>query len=80
MQKILNAFQSVKVVLLRIAETGIALVGFIVVVYLLLGEDSGPYVISVITNISLFMSAVSSEAILGMVIIAALILFLRKKT
>ena len=80
MHKILSAFQSVKMVLLRVAETGLALIGFIVIVYLLLGEDSGPYVISVITNISLFMSAVSSEAILGIAIIAALVLFLRKKS
>ncbi len=80
MHKLLSAFQSVKMVLLRVAETGLALIGFIVIVYLLLGEDSGPYVISVITNISLFMSAVSSEAILGIAIIAALVLFLRKKS
>ena len=79
MQKILNALQSVKTVLLKVAETGLVLVGFIVIVYLLLGEDAGPYVISVITNISLFMSAVSSEAILGVAIIGALIFFLRKK-
>ena len=80
MQKILDALQSVKTVLLKVAETGLVLVGFIVIVYLLLGEDAGPYVISVITNISLFMSAVSSEAILGVAIIGALIFFLRKKT
>lgn len=80
MFKILNALQSAKSVLLRVAETGLALIGFIVVVYLLLGEDAGPYVLSVITNISLFMSAVTSEAILGIAIIVALVFFLRKKT
>ena len=80
MQKILNALQATKIVLLRVAETGLVLVGFIVIVYLLLGEDSGPYVISVIANLSLFVSAVSSEAILGVAILAALVLFLRKKT
>ena len=80
MLKILNALQFTKTVLLRVAETGLALIGFIVIVYLLLGEDSGPYVLSVVTNISLFMSAVSSEAILGVAIVTALLLFLRKKT
>jgi len=80
MHKILNALQSTKTVLLRVAETGLALIGFIVIVYLLLGEDSGPYVLSVVTNISLFMSAVSSEAILGVAIVTALLFFLRKKT
>lgn len=80
MQKILSALQATKIVLLRVAETGLVLVGFIVIVYLLLGEDSGPYVISVIANLSLFVSAVSSEAILGVAILAALVLFLRKKS
>lgn len=80
MQKILSALQATKTVLLRVAETGLVLVGFIVIVYLLLGEDSGPYVISVIANLSLFVSAVSSEAILGVAILAALVLFLRKKS
>lgn len=80
MNKFLGALQSIKTVMLRVAETGLALVGFIVIVYLLLGEDSGPYVISVVTNVGLFVSAVSSEAILGIVIIGALILFLRKKS
>ena len=80
MQKILSALQATKTVLLRVAETGLVLVGFIVIVYLLLGEDSGPYVISVIANLSLFVSAVSSEAILGVAILVALVLFLRKKS
>lgn len=80
MQKILSTLQATKTVLLRVAETGLVLVGFIVIVYLLLGEDSGPYVISVIANLSLFVSAVSSEAILGVAILAALVLFLRKKS
>lgn len=80
MNKFLGALQSIKTMMLRVAETGLALVGFIVIVYLLLGEDSGPYVISVVTNLALFVSAVTSEAILGIAIIAALVLFLRKKS
>ncbi len=80
MNKFLGTLQSIKTVMLRIAETGLALVGFIVIVYLLLGEDSGPFVISVVTNLVLFVSAVTSEAILGIAIIAALVFFLRKKS
>ncbi len=80
MLKILNALQSAKTVLFRVTETGLALIGFIVIVYLLLGEDAGPYVLSVVTNISLFMSAVSSEAILGIAIVVALFIFMRKKS
>ena len=79
MEKILGALNYVKLLFLRAIEAGLALIGVIVIVYLLLGEGSGPYVISVITNLSLFISAVSSEAILGLAILAGLFFFIRKK-
>jgi hypothetical protein len=79
MEKILGALNYVKILFLRAIEAGLALTGVIVVVYLLLGEGSGPYVVSVVTNLSLFVSAVSSEAILGLAILVGLFFFIRKK-
>jgi hypothetical protein len=79
MEKTLGALNYVKILSLRTIEAGLALIGVIVIVYLLLGEGSGPYVISVITNLGLFISAVSSEAILGLAILAGLFIFIRKK-
>ena len=80
MDKFMSNLQSVKMLFLKVAEAGLALVAFIVIVYLLLGAAAGPYVISVIANLSLFVGAVSSEAILGIAILAALVFFLRKKS
>ena len=51
----------------------------LILVYLLLGEDSGEYVISVITNISLFVSAVTPQAIVGAAIVLGLVSYLRSK-
>ena len=64
--------------LLRASELmGLVLV-VLVLVYLLLGEASGDYVVSVVTNVSLLVSAVTSQAIIGVVLIAAVVAYLRR--
>ena len=50
----------------------------LVLVYLLLGEASGDYVISVVTNASLLISAVTPQAIIGLALIAAVVAYLRR--
>ncbi|HAJ83253.1 MAG: hypothetical protein OSB16_04345 [Planktomarina sp.] len=76
MDKFLTQLRSV---LLRGAESmGLVLV-VLILVYLLLGEESGEYVISVITNISLFVSAVTPQAIVGAAIVLGLVSYLRSK-
>ena len=76
MDKLLAQLRSV---LLRGAESmGLVLV-VLILVYMLLGEDSGEYVISVITNISLFVSAVTPQAIVGAAIVLGLVSYLRSK-
>ena len=51
----------------------------LVLTYLLLGEDSGDYVISVVTNVSLFVSAVTPQAIVGVAIVVGVLAYLRSK-
>ena len=76
MDKFLTQLRSV---LLRGAESmGLVLV-VLILVYLLLGEESGEYVISVITNISLFVSAVTPQAIVGAAVVLGLVSYLRSK-
>jgi hypothetical protein len=48
-------------------------------VYLLLGAASGDYVVSVMANISLFISAVTPQAIIGSAIVFGLVNYLQKK-
>ena len=76
MDKFLTQLRSV---LLRGAESmGLVLI-VLILVYLLLGEESGEYVISVITNISLFVSAVTPQAIVGAAVVLGLVSYLRSK-
>ena len=62
-------------IIISVTKTGLSLVGLIILVYLLLGEGSGPYVVSVITNISLFVSAVTPQALIAFVVVAGLFYF-----
>ena len=59
--------------LLRAAELMALLLVVLVLVYLLLGEASGDYVVSVMTNVSLLISAVTPQAIIGLALIAAVV-------
>ena len=64
--------------LLRAVELmGLVLV-VLVLVYLLLGEASGDYVVSVVTNVSLLISAVTPQAVIGLALIAAVVAYLRR--
>ena len=55
-------FSPVKIALFRIVEIGAALIGVILILYLLLGEDSNPYIDSVITNLSYLVEKISPQA------------------
>ncbi len=79
MNKIDKYLAQLRSVLLRGAELlGLVLV-VLILVYLLLGEASGDYVISVMTNISLFISAVTPQAIIGVALVIGAVSYLRKK-
>jgi|TARA_B110000211_G_scaffold35973_1_gene36317 hypothetical protein len=79
MNKMDKYLAQLRSVLLRSAELmGLVLV-VLILVYLLLGEASGDYVISVMTNISLFISAVTPQAIIGVALVIGAVSYLRKK-
>ena len=79
MSKMDKLFTQIRSLLLRGAEGLGLLLAVLVLTYLLLGEDSGNYVISVVTNISLFVSAVTPQAIVGVAIVVGVLAYLRGK-
>ena len=64
--------------LLRAAELMSLVLVVLILVYLLLGEASGDYVVSVMMNVSLLISAVTPQAIIGVALIAAVVAYLRR--
>lgn len=71
--------KSAKTMLFRICEILALLVGLLVLVYLLLGEASGTYVIGVVTNVSLFVSAVTPQSLIGIALIFGMYLIWKNR-
>ncbi len=74
-----RALASAQELFLRLTEAGFVLVGFIVLVYILLGADSGPYVGSVIANLTGLITAVTPQALVGIAIVLALLHLAKRK-
>jgi len=72
MDTLLAGIQTFKTFVLRLTELGFVMVGFIVLVYLLLGENSGDFVISVIANLSILVDILTPNVLIGL----ALVLFM----
>ena len=58
---------------LRITEAGFVFVGLVVLIHILLGADAGPYVGSVITNLTGLIAAIGPQALVGIAIVLALL-------
>ena len=78
MKQLDSYFLKLRSWLLRAVELMGLLLVVLVLVYLLLGEASGDYVVSVVTNVSLLISAVTPQAIIGLALVAAVVAYLRR--
>ena len=67
--KIIDNLRSFSTFVLELSRAGILIVLLIVLVFLLLGDGSGPYVTSVILNIGELISIITSEAIIGIAVV-----------
>jgi len=79
MDKTLAFFALVKRLFLAASEASLSLVAFILVIYLLLGEDSGAYTIAVVSNVSLLVDAISAQAIIGVALAFAIVGLFRNR-
>tara|TARA_Y100001970_G_scaffold32738_1_gene40613 strand:+ start:170 stop:418 length:249 start_codon:yes stop_codon:yes gene_type:complete len=67
--KIIQNLQSFSSLIWELSRAGILIVLIIVLVFLLLGNESGPYVRSVVLNVGELVSIISSEAIIGIALV-----------
>ena len=67
--KIINNLRNFSSLFWELTKAGTLIVLLIVLVFLLLGDGSGPYVRSVILNIGELISVITSEAIIGISIV-----------
>lgn len=75
-----RSLASVTGLFFRITEAGFVLVGFIVLIYILLGAGSGAYVISVVSNLTGLVAAIGPEALVGIAIVLALLHLGKRRT
>ena len=57
---------------LKVVEAGAVLVLLIVLLYILLGADAGPWVVSVIANLQALVAALSPQAVVGGAVVLTL--------
>ena len=74
-----NFTKKAKVVLFKIVELLALTVAILLLLNLLLGEASGNYITSVAVNVSLFVSAVTPEALAAVALGIALYSYFHKK-
>ena len=67
--KIIQNLRSFSSLVWELSKAGILIVLIIVIVFLLLGDGSGPYVRSVVLNVGELVSIISSEAIIGIALV-----------
>ncbi len=79
MNQIDDFFKKTKSFLFKIVEILALVVAILLLIYLLLGETSGDYIVSVAVNISLFISAVTPEALAAVALGLALYTYINKK-
>ena len=68
-QNLLKSLKSFSELVLELTKAGILVIALIILVFLLLGDNSGPYIQSVILNIGELISIISSEAIIGIALV-----------
>ena len=72
-------FKKTKTFLYKIVEILALVVAILLLIYLLLGEASGNYITSVAVNVSLFISAVTPEALAAVALGIALYSYFHKR-
>ena len=65
---------------LRLTEAGFVFVAFIVLIYILLGADSGSYVISVVSNLTGLIGAIGAQSLVGIALVLALVYLVKRRT
>jgi hypothetical protein len=69
MEELKAQLLKIRTLVVLIAEIGIGLVAIIAISYLLLGENSGDYVQSVIKNLSLVVDVLKPETVVSVVLL-----------
>ena len=79
MNTLLQTMLSIKTLFLQLLELGFAFVAFVVLIYLLLGQDAGGFTLSVVTNLSLLVNQVPPNTLVAVALVLVLGMMLRAR-
>ncbi len=79
MDRFNDLFKKITALFWTASEAGLALISLILVVYLLLGGDSGTFTLSVVSNLSALIEALTPQAIVSVAIIFVAYAWMRRK-
>lgn len=78
MDGLIRTVSTVKNWLFQLTEAGFVLVLFIILIYILLGAGSGPFVIGVVSNILLLVNAVTPPTLVAAAIVLAMAVVVKR--
>lgn len=79
MDFVMNFLTSLKALLLRVSEVLGLFITLIVMIYLLMGEASGAFVIDVVTNLSLLIYAISPQTLIAIALVIAVFIVMKSR-
>ena len=79
MDGLLRTVSTVKNWVFQLTQAGFVLVLFIILIYILLGAGSGPFVIGVVSNILLLVNAVTPPTLIAAAIVLFLMVLVQRK-
>ena len=79
MDRFSDLLKKITALFMTVSQTGLALVSLVLVIYLLLGGDSGPFILSVVENLSSLVEALTPQALLSIAIVFVAYVWLKRK-
>jgi len=79
MERVSEMLQKLTGLFVRVIEMGFALVGILVLLYILMGEAAGSLATGTVANLLLLVAAATPAGLVGIAIVAALMWFYSKR-
>ena len=79
MDQFSDLLKKITALFMTVSQTGLALVSLTLVIYLLLGGDSGTFILSVVSNLSALVEALTPQALVSVAIVFVAYAWLKRK-
>jgi len=79
MDRFSDLLKKITALFMTVSQTGLALISLMLVIYLLLGGDSGTFILSVVSNLSALVEALTPQAFISVAIVFVAYAWLKRK-